>query len=102
LLPTRYECYGVVFCEAAAFGLPVITTDTGGVSGVVREGENGYLLPYEAGGADYAQLIAEICADENRYNELVQKSRKEFEDRLNWDTWAQTVKRLLAEKLNLK
>ncbi|MGH8003433.1 MAG: glycosyltransferase family 4 protein, partial [Limisphaerales bacterium] len=102
LLPTRYECYGVVFCEAAAFGLPVITTDTGGVSGVVRNGENGYLLPYAAGGADYARLIAEIYRDDKRYFELVQKSRQAFEERLNWDTWAQTVKRLIAEKLGLK
>ncbi len=99
LLPTRYECYGVVFCEAAAFGLPVITTDTGGVSGVVRNGENGYMLPYEAGGANYARLIAEIYADDNRYYELVRKGRKAFGERLNWDAWAQSLKRLLAEKL---
>ena len=91
-----------ISCEAAAFGLPVITTDTGGVSGVVREGENGHLLPYEAGGADYARLIAEIYRDDARYGELVQKSRQAFEERLNWDTWAQTVKRLIAEKLGLK
>ncbi|MCI0596883.1 MAG: glycosyltransferase family 4 protein, partial [candidate division Zixibacteria bacterium] len=101
LLPTRYECYGVVFCEAAAFGLPVIAADTGGVSGVVREGENGHLLPYEVGGADYARLIAEIYRDDDRYYELVRKSRKLFEERLNWDVWAQTVKRLLAEKLGI-
>lgn len=102
LLPTRYECYGIVFCEAAAFGLPVITTDTGGVSGVVRNGENGYMLPYEAGGADYARLIAEIYNNDNRYYGLVRSSRKAFEERLNWDTWAQTLKRLLSEKLGIK
>jgi glycosyltransferase involved in cell wall biosynthesis len=101
LLPTRYECYGVVFCEAAAFGLPVITTDTGGVSGVVREGENGHLLPGEAGGADYARLIAEIYRDDERYYQLVRQSRSVFEERLNWDVWAQTVKQLLAEKLGI-
>lgn len=101
LLPTRYECYGVVFCEAAAFGLPVISTDTGGVSGVVREGENGHLLPYEATGADYARLIAEIYRDDKRYYELVRQARQAFEERLNWDIWAQTVKRLLAEKLGI-
>ncbi|HEU4436540.1 MAG TPA: glycosyltransferase family 4 protein, partial [candidate division Zixibacteria bacterium] len=85
LLPTRYECYGVVFCEAAAFGLPVITTDTGGVSGVVREGENGHLLPHEAAGADYARLIAEIYRNDERYYTLVRQSRKTFEERFNWD-----------------
>ncbi|MCI0330821.1 MAG: glycosyltransferase family 4 protein [candidate division Zixibacteria bacterium] len=102
LLPTRYECYGVVFCEAAAFGLPVITTDTGGVSSVIRNGENGYMLPYEAGGADYARLIAEIYGDNTRYYELVRKSRQAFEERLNWDFWAQTVRRLISQKFGLR
>src|SRR6266567_2171141 len=31
ILPTRSEAYGIVFCEAGAFGLPIITTQTGGV-----------------------------------------------------------------------
>ncbi|TMC80116.1 MAG: glycosyltransferase family 4 protein, partial [Chloroflexi bacterium] len=34
-LPTRGETYGMVFCEASSFGLPSITTNTGGVSGAV-------------------------------------------------------------------
>ena len=29
-LPTRAECAGIVFSEAAAYGIPSITTDTGG------------------------------------------------------------------------
>ena len=35
VLPTRNECYGIVFCEAAAYGLPVLATRTGGVPDVV-------------------------------------------------------------------
>lgn len=101
LLPTRYECYGIVFCEAAAFGLSVITTDTGGVTGVVENGVNGYALPYDAGGADYARLIAEIYADDARYYALVHQSRSKFEERLNWDAWAKTVRRLISENLGI-
>jgi len=96
LLPTRNECYGVVFCEANAFGLPAITTDTGGVSTIVRNGENGFMLPYDAGAADYAKLIAKIYSDDARYYELCRSSRKAFEERLNWDFWAQKVKNLIS------
>jgi len=102
LVPTRADCTPIVFCEAAAFGLPVITTDTGGVSGVVRNGENGYMLPYYAKGAEYARLITEIYHDDERYYKLVRKSRQAFEERLNWDVWARTVKQLIAEKLGIK
>lgn len=32
LLPTRAECAGIVFNEASAYGVPILLTDTGGVS----------------------------------------------------------------------
>src|SRR5207245_1514583 len=86
LLPTRAEAYGLVFCEASAFGLPVIATNTGGVPEIVREGENGFLLPYEARGDAYAEVIARVYHNDERYAELVRASRAAFEERLNWDT----------------
>jgi len=60
LVPTRQEVYGLVFCEASAFGLPSITTNTGGVRSAVREGENGFMLPLSARGVEYAKIIAQI------------------------------------------
>ncbi len=95
LLPTRSECFGVVFCEASAFGLPIITTDTGGVGGAVRNGENGFMLPLEASGHDYANLIAQLSTNDSRYYELVRSSRRAFDERLNWDAWGTTVGELI-------
>lgn len=95
LVPTRCDAYGHVFCEASAFGLPSITTSTGGVPEVIRNGENGYVLPYSARGSEYAQIIAEIYQDDQRYTTLVESSRAAFEDRLNWDVWASDVKQVL-------
>jgi glycosyltransferase involved in cell wall biosynthesis len=97
LLPTRAECFGMVFCEASAYGLPVITADTGGVTGVVKSGENGYVLPYGAFAADYARVIYEIFCDERRYDELVRSSRAAYEERLNWDAWGRKVRQLFDE-----
>ena len=48
LLPTRAECYGIALCEANAFGLPAITTDTGGIADIIENGKNGYRLPMSA------------------------------------------------------
>lgn len=77
----------MVLAEANAFGLPVITTQTGGIPSIVREGENGFMLPLSARGSDYAKVIAEVYQDEQRYIELVISSRVAFEQRLNWDAW---------------
>lgn len=97
LLPTRSECYGMVFCEASAYGLPSITTDTGGVCGAVKNGENGFMLPLNARGQEYAEVIAKVYSDDQLYSELVRSSRAAFENRLNWDAWGISVKSLLDE-----
>ncbi len=102
ILPTRSDCFPNVFGEAYAFGVPVITADTGGIAGVVQNGENGYLLPYEARGEAYAQVIAELYQDEQRYRQLTQSCRATFETRLNWDTWGIAVKNILNEMLAVK
>lgn len=91
IFPTRAECYGIVICEANAFGLPVITTDQGGVSTIIRDGQNGYKLPLSATGVEYAKLIAEIFVDRSRYERLVLSSRAEYDTRLNWNTWAEKL-----------
>jgi glycosyltransferase involved in cell wall biosynthesis len=98
-VPTRADAYGLVFCEASAFGLPVITTSTGGVPEAVRDGENGFLLPYDARGAAYAEVIAAAYRDHERYAALVRDSRAAFESRLNWDAWGVAVGRILADLL---
>lgn len=95
LVPTRREAYGIVFCEASAYGLPSITTRTGGTPEVVRDGKNGFTLPYTARGHEYAELIASIYRDEQRYTALVESSRDEFERRLNWDSWGITIQQIL-------
>ncbi len=87
ILPTRKECFGIVFCEASAFGVPSVTTDTGGISSAVIDGENGFLLPVSATGKDYAKVIAGIFSNQKRYTALVSQSRDLFESTLNWDTW---------------
>lgn len=102
LLPTRVEAFGVVFCEAGAFGLPVITTYTGGVPEVVKDGENGFLLPLDARGAEYAEVIARIYRDEQRYAQMVRSGRAAFDERLNWDAWGMAVKDILNEMLAAK
>jgi glycosyltransferase involved in cell wall biosynthesis len=96
-LPTRADCYGIVFCEASAYGTPSLATDTGGVSGAVREGRNGHLLPLDAEASDYAALVRAIWEDAPRYRALCASSRALYDERLNWDAWGREVGKLLEE-----
>ncbi len=99
LAPTRNECYGITACEANAFGLPVVTTDTGGVAEVVRDGENGFTLPLNARGDAYAEVIADVYQNPAIYNGLVRTSRLAFEERLNWDGWGHSTYQALLHML---
>ena len=95
LLPTRADCYGIVFCEAAAHGVPSIAPATGGVPYAIRDGESGILLPPNATEADYATVISEAFANPDRLARLRRSSRDAFEARLNWRTWGQRVSHLI-------
>ena len=98
IFPTRFEAYGIVCCEASAYGLISLAANTGGVSGVVREGENGFLFDKNNQGSAYVEKIIELLNDEKKYKELSLSSRSTFEKYLNWDAWAIALKNKLAEK----
>jgi glycosyltransferase involved in cell wall biosynthesis len=96
LLPTRSDCAPMVFCEAAAFGLPAVTTDTGGVAEIVKHGETGFTLPHSARGDAYADLIARAYRNPVRYAELSVASRARYDERLNWDAWMRDAAPLIG------
>lgn len=100
ILPTRGDCTPIVFSEAAAFGLPVITTDVGGIKDVVKDGITGRVLPVDATGSEYAQSIIKIYSDKDTYIEMSRQSRKRYEDYLNWDTWANTTGDIMKNLIN--
>jgi glycosyltransferase involved in cell wall biosynthesis len=95
LFPTRADCSPFVICEANAFGLPVITSDVGGIPTIVQNGKNGYTLPLAASGQDYANVIAQNFVNSSDYQQLVYNARQEYETRLNWDKWADNVSEVI-------
>jgi glycosyltransferase involved in cell wall biosynthesis len=102
ILPTRADCSLLVACESNAYGMPAITTNTGGVPDIVKDGVNGYCLSYEAVGADYAKLINEIFSDKERYHNLIRSSRLRYEQALNWEQWAKGFQELYERHVGTK
>jgi glycosyltransferase involved in cell wall biosynthesis len=94
-LPTRAECAGVVFSEASAYGIPSVSTDTGGVTTYVKEGTNGYTLPLNAGPGEYADLITDLVSDNTRMAALRRTTRQFYEDHLSWELWGQKFSELV-------
>jgi UDP-glucose:(heptosyl)LPS alpha-1,3-glucosyltransferase len=61
VLPSEYETFSLVTFEAAASGLPILATGVSGVSELVRDGENGYLITREP--ETIARRLRELAAD---------------------------------------
>lgn len=98
LMPSRAECAAIAFCDANAFGLPVFTTNVGGISSFVQHGVNGYMLPLSATGEDFAHHIQEVLVDNILYQCLRQQSRIQYEVVLNWDVWVNGLRQALEQR----
>lgn len=95
LLPTRAECFGIVFAEASAHGLPSLATDVGGVPTALRDERNGFTLPVEADPEAYADLVETYWRSPEDYERLSHSAFDEYWNRLNWETAATEVTTLL-------
>lgn len=96
LVPSLAECFGCVYCEANAYGVPSIGRDTGGVSQAIRPGINGLLLSEDGGNLDeLAERIKFYLSDPDEYRKISGTSRSEYEQRLNWARFAEKTLRLL-------
>jgi glycosyltransferase involved in cell wall biosynthesis len=62
VLPSRGDCFPQAVAEAMACGLPVIATDTGAISEMVREGQNGHLVAPRAP-TELRAAIAHLLGD---------------------------------------
>ena len=87
LLPTRAECSGIVFCEAAGYGLPVFTYDTGGIQNYVENGKNGYRLPLGSTGEDFADQIFRSIQN-GEFPNMHKSALALYNDKLSWNAWS--------------
>ena len=101
LLPTKAECAGVAFCEASAYGMPVFTYDTGGIPNYVLNGVNGYRLPTEATGSDFARKI-KSCFATGELEKMSSLSNQLYKVRLNWNTWAEKMRAIVINLLDCR
>jgi len=85
ILPTKDEGFGVVFAEAAAFGLPSLAFNSAGVSTAVCNGQSGVLLPPQSTPLAFASVVLGWVANPSSYDALCVGARKYFEEVTNWD-----------------
>lgn len=88
------EGFGIVFLEAALFGVPAVATRSGGIPDAVLDGETGLLV--EPGDwTGFAETVTWLLDDDVRRRELGQSARERASTELSWETRARQLRSLL-------
>lgn len=83
-VPSLAECFGLVFAEASAFGVPSLAKATGGIPSAVRNGLNGWAFGIDEPVGSYVDYIARQLDDIYTYRTSALRARKLFDEELNW------------------
>jgi glycosyltransferase involved in cell wall biosynthesis len=97
VLPSRADCVPVVIAEANSLGVPVVTSNVGGISTVVNDGINGASFDLETFVDPACNFILNSLGHCNAYRQLAESSFGQYRDKLNWQTAAGKVKQFLEE-----
>ena len=104
LFPTRADCSPIALCEAAAFGLPTVATDVGGIRSILED-DAGVLVPADAGPEAFADEVRALVDDPARYATMTVATRDAYERRLNWQVWGERaeacLRRAVAEATSI-
>jgi N-acetyl-alpha-D-glucosaminyl L-malate synthase BshA len=81
LLPSEQESFGLVALEAMSSGVPVISSDAGGLPEVIEHGVSGYTFPI--GAVDQmAEAAVELLTNEEKHTQFTKaamyRAKKEF------------------------
>lgn len=84
LLPTKYEIFGMVLLEAMYYGNVVLTTNGGGASQLIENGENGFILSAEDP-KTWAECMCNVLAHTDRKEAIRKKAHETIRDQYTWD-----------------
>jgi UDP-glucose:(heptosyl)LPS alpha-1,3-glucosyltransferase len=99
--PSREDSFGLPVAEAMACGLPAITSVLAGVSGLIRDGVDGFVLRDPCDVGILAEVLKQLCIDEelrNRVGGTAAAAMREW----TWDRNAAAVWELLNDALAQK
>lgn len=101
--PASSEPFGIVLCEANAYGIPVLGTSVEGLKTIIRQGKNGFLFDKSKFIDETVLLIKGVVNEWDRdYPLLFYSSLAEYNQRLNWEVNAGKVKSILNNEAGMK
>ena len=92
ILPTNYEGIPIVVTEALSYGKPIVSSNVGGISEIVLNDQNGYVI--ENDDKLFAEKISYILENKDVYQQFSKKSIEIFNERLTLEKMVNEYSRL--------
>jgi len=93
VLPSLYEVFGIVNLEAMACNVPIVASKIGGIPDVVKDGENGLLVPPRDSEA-LADAIIYLLKNKDIRERMGENGRKLVEEKYTWKKVAEETDKL--------
>lgn len=84
IFPTRADALGVALSEAAAFGVPALAANVGGIGSLVKADITGQTFAAGSTPADYCASIMTYMADSSRYQTLAHSAFEYYKNQVSW------------------
>jgi glycosyltransferase involved in cell wall biosynthesis len=95
VMPSRTDAFGIAFLEAWINKKPVIGAKVGATPEIIKNGENGILVPFHSP-LKLAEAICALLANEKEARRLGENGYQRFQD-YTWDNVATKVERIYQE-----
>lgn len=82
-----------VILEAAAAGLPVIASQVGGVSNLIKAGKTGFLVEEIENEAKYIEVLEQIREDPEVLKTMAENAKELLQEQHSWDNFCEIIKR---------
>ncbi|MEM3368695.1 MAG: glycosyltransferase family 4 protein, partial [Thermoproteota archaeon] len=82
-VPSFYEPFGIVALEGMINRLPVVVSDTGGLSEIIEDGTNGLKVPPN-NSEELARRLIALLSDESLRKRISELGYKTAKERYNW------------------
>lgn len=84
VLPSEFEAFGIVLCEAMACEKPCVGSRVGGVPEVITDKKTGFIVEYDDVPA-LAEAISRVLAMPDKGRRMGMAGRKKVREKFTWD-----------------
>jgi glycosyltransferase involved in cell wall biosynthesis len=100
LMLSKGETFGIVYCEAAAYGVPSIGSDVGGVSEAIEDGGTGRVFAPGATVAEIADYLQAAARDRAEYSRMALAARDRYCRRFSWRVVGAQLRELIRAEVS--